>query len=88
MGVVAMVGCYLVNAATDISVQIVFMVMMVLLVIQLKLTNKNRKLIFNVVRITLGITTSLGLLGSMGILLYKIINAKRQSGTKGKMLEE
>lgn len=64
------------------------MVMMVLLVIQLKLTNKNRKLIFNVVRITLGITTSLGLLGSMGILLYKIINAKRQSGTKGKMLEE
>ena len=64
------------------------MVMMVLLVIQLKLTNKNRKLIFNVVRITLGITTSLGLLGSMGILLYKIINAKRQNGTKGKMVEE
>lgn len=59
------------------------MILLVLLVIQLKLTKQNRKLIVNVVRITLGITTSLGLLGSTGILLYKIINnRKRNSGLR------
>lgn len=66
-----------------------FLVMFVLLVIQLKLTKQNSKLIVNVVRITLGITTSLGLLGSTGILLYKIINSNKQRrSSEQRALEE
>lgn len=65
----------------------VFAILIIVLIVQLKLTKQNRKLIVNVVRITLGITTSLGLLGSAGILLYKMINYKRKRDSELRRLE-
>lgn len=66
------------NVSTFKALQF-FMLFVALLVVQVKLTNQNRKIIVNVVRITLGLGTIVGLTGTAGMLIYKM-----NSSGKGK----
>jgi hypothetical protein len=51
---------------------------LILLIVQIKLTKQNRKIIVNVIRITLGLGTIVGLTGAAGILMYKYsLNSKK-----------
>lgn len=62
------------NVSTFKALQF-FMLFVALLIVQVKLTNQNRKIIVNVVRITLGLGTILGLTGTAGMLIYKMNNS-------------
>lgn len=56
----------------------VFLLFLVMLVFQMKMTNQNRKMIVNVIRATIGLTTVFGLVGSTGLLIYKLGYAKKR----------